>query len=644
MNLSRPLLVLLLVATLLAPLAPVAAQDGGSEIDALVDAAIASLSAELGVTITRTDLDSWNWQEEFFPDASLGCPQPDMAYAQVLTRGFIITLTYAGTRYEYHLTPDAQTIVLCESVPTADATTAPPASTPTAADGMPATTTLTPDQLLDVALNYLSDQLGTSITRPAITRWTWEEQVWPDTSLNCPAPDGAYDASAPVRGYSLSIEYVDQRFEVHMTPDGRQIMPCGDDPRLQPALEGEYLPATSPTSANAGQPASPELAATLIYTGRDGNVYRTTLADFPGLALTTAEPPTSATPGPLPTPSHLYGQYRWSPDGTHVAFTDSVPPASLYLIGQNDDTPRILSTPGELAPLYPPAWSADGTQIAFVKPTQTFRGGNQVMEIYAVQADDPAATPRLITTFDQQVGCGGGSGDPADAVYNRETGFMGNPLSLEWLEDGSFVLTPTCAGLGLIRLDPASGETTQLHLGISRVTFNPTRTQAIGLLTTPGQTPQIVRLDLATGATETVNAALNGTPDQLYWQADGETLFVGTVDILERKPRTGTQDTIAVYTVRLWEVDLNTGQAVQRFESAGRGIGRMTELPSGALVFSFVEDARNWLSAVESGADTDTQRDAAPAARLFQLAPGGEAEALGYGGQPAAQPITPSVG
>ncbi len=35
-------------------------------------------------------------------DASLGCPQPDMLYAQVLTPGTLVKLQYEGTNYEYH--------------------------------------------------------------------------------------------------------------------------------------------------------------------------------------------------------------------------------------------------------------------------------------------------------------------------------------------------------------------------------------------------------------------------------------------------------------------------------------------------------------------------------------------------------------
>ena len=47
-----------------------------------------------------------------WPDASLGCPEPGMFYAQVITPGYKIVLSYDGERYEYH-TDRSNRVVLC---------------------------------------------------------------------------------------------------------------------------------------------------------------------------------------------------------------------------------------------------------------------------------------------------------------------------------------------------------------------------------------------------------------------------------------------------------------------------------------------------------------------------------------------------
>jgi hypothetical protein len=41
-------------------------------------------------------------KEAEFPDASLGVPEPDRAYAQVITPGYVIRLMADSEVYEYH--------------------------------------------------------------------------------------------------------------------------------------------------------------------------------------------------------------------------------------------------------------------------------------------------------------------------------------------------------------------------------------------------------------------------------------------------------------------------------------------------------------------------------------------------------------
>lgn len=647
MKLNRLLIVVVATLITLTPLVGVQAQgdgEGSTEISIALNAALNALSTDVGAAVTTTDLANWTWQEELFSDAALGCPQPGMVYAQEITRGFRITLVYNGVTYDYRVTPNGQVVVLCGSDIAAEATAVPAQPASTAVPAASAVPVENPDQLLDISLAYLNSQLGTAMTRLNLSRWTWEESFWQDTALGCPQPDGVYDDSVPVRGYSFEIEYVDRVYELHMTPDGRQIMPCGDDPLLVPVVDGLTV------TGDVLQPptAAPEIAAPtgstlLVYTGPDGNAYLGSLTDFPGQQVTTIEALANATPAPLPRFDHILGLYRWSPDGQQIAYVDSAAPASLYVTDASGNAPVQLQATRELTPLYPPAWSPDGSEIAYITPTQTFRGTSQVMEIYAAPAPGTEpAQPRLLATFEQKVGCGGGSPDPADAVYNREAGFMGNPLTFIWSAANRLLVSPSCNGSGLIEIDLATDTTTEwLDMSITRLSFNSSNTRAVGLRMLNNNTHEIVTMDLTTGEQQSVTHTITGTPDQVAWSADEATVFVSTVDVAERLLRTSTQETIIVYTVRLWEVSLDSGETTLRLEQQGRGIGGMTPLTDGGLIFSFVEDARAWLNAVEGGADADAQRAAAPASWLLNLQPDGNVARLGYGGQPAPQPTQP---
>jgi hypothetical protein len=50
-----------------------------------------------------------------WPDSSLGCPQEGMAYAQVLTPGYLIQLEHGSIQYEYHSGKSMQQVVSCEN-------------------------------------------------------------------------------------------------------------------------------------------------------------------------------------------------------------------------------------------------------------------------------------------------------------------------------------------------------------------------------------------------------------------------------------------------------------------------------------------------------------------------------------------------
>jgi len=74
--------------------------DIANGIQPFIDQAVDDLSARLDVeasTITTHAAVLVVW-----PDASLGCPQPDMFYAQVMTDGSVIELEHDGRYYRYH--------------------------------------------------------------------------------------------------------------------------------------------------------------------------------------------------------------------------------------------------------------------------------------------------------------------------------------------------------------------------------------------------------------------------------------------------------------------------------------------------------------------------------------------------------------
>jgi hypothetical protein len=69
------------------------------------------LTQELGVadsTVTLVSITAVDW-----PDASLGCPQPGMMYAAVVTPGYELVFDAAGREYRVHASgnPDGLQVI-----------------------------------------------------------------------------------------------------------------------------------------------------------------------------------------------------------------------------------------------------------------------------------------------------------------------------------------------------------------------------------------------------------------------------------------------------------------------------------------------------------------------------------------------------
>jgi hypothetical protein len=77
--------------------------------------AVRDLSARLGREIFLTSMDEWQWEQVRFPDSSLGCPAPGQIYQQVQTLGYIFTLVYRGTTYDYRVSNDGLIVYLCQN-------------------------------------------------------------------------------------------------------------------------------------------------------------------------------------------------------------------------------------------------------------------------------------------------------------------------------------------------------------------------------------------------------------------------------------------------------------------------------------------------------------------------------------------------
>ena len=88
------------------------AETGKQNQSPLVTQAKEDLAERLGIPITEIELLSF--ELVVWPDASLGCPQPGMAYLQVQQDGALIRLSAEEQVYDYH-SGGNRGLFLCEN-------------------------------------------------------------------------------------------------------------------------------------------------------------------------------------------------------------------------------------------------------------------------------------------------------------------------------------------------------------------------------------------------------------------------------------------------------------------------------------------------------------------------------------------------
>lgn len=171
-----------------------------------IEEAIEALSREIGVppgTIALVEAMPVQWN-----DSSLGCPQPGMAYLQVITPGYLVTLSAGETTYRVHADL-AGSAVVCFN------------------EGDPIGVGTVPDpiaaEFIMQARADLAQRFGVPPEAVALVRS--EAVDWSDSSLGCRQGSGEV-INAITPGYRIVLAYEEERFEYHT--DQQRMIACAE--------------------------------------------------------------------------------------------------------------------------------------------------------------------------------------------------------------------------------------------------------------------------------------------------------------------------------------------------------------------------------------------------------------------------------
>jgi hypothetical protein len=160
----------------------------------VVNSAYDALSKTLGTTVKPDTHSVYVWTQTFYPDTSLGCPQPGQTYVTKDTNGYQVTITYNNMSYDFRAFGDGSGLFLCATV-----------------QGTGGLANVTTDGKVDEPVALVDAVFANLNTRGVGTfnrdnsRYFYTYSSYPDSSLGCPQTGLTY-TKTPIFGWQILVK------------------------------------------------------------------------------------------------------------------------------------------------------------------------------------------------------------------------------------------------------------------------------------------------------------------------------------------------------------------------------------------------------------------------------------------------------
>ena len=206
------------------------------------------------------------------------------------------------------------------------------------------------------------------------------------------------------------------------------------EPTVEPAQEATTEPISEPTTEPIVPTATPNpYPATIIYVQTNGGIHTLSIITFDGTPVTRGFPNYAAGPA-------------WSPDGTKIAFFGEPEIRTLGGIYQNGEGVYVIDNQQKVIQLAKPkylkniAWSPDGTKLAYEnkEPDQPSKvvvidSGQVDKQLFAFDGQQPAWKPDNSGRIIIKKSC-----TPECGLWEVNASDGGNPIQITSHPDDSF--------------------------------------------------------------------------------------------------------------------------------------------------------------------------------------------------------------
>ncbi len=184
--------------------------DSSAPPEAAVDTRVQDFVAqEMGVaaeSVLVLAKESREW-----PSSALGCPQPGMGYADVITPGYQFKVEVNGESLAVHTDQMGDAIIVCQE------------GTEAMDGGEDSQVAMETDAAVERAVSFLATETG--LDPATITLTNVSSVEWSDSSLGCPDPATMY-MQVLTEGFQIVLEHDGETFYVHTNSDGSNIVLC----------------------------------------------------------------------------------------------------------------------------------------------------------------------------------------------------------------------------------------------------------------------------------------------------------------------------------------------------------------------------------------------------------------------------------
>jgi Tol biopolymer transport system component len=391
----------------------------------------------------------------------------------------------------------------------------------------------------------------------------------------------------------------------------------------------------------------------LAYVGEDGNVYITDEFSGAGKAITGDAGGAPNNQFPFIPQKLNYIGLTWSSDGKMLAFLEMSSNKTVTVV-ESGKAPVVVAKGVDSN--YPPAFSPDGKEIAYVvlTPQMGPDGSTQVTQIQAVSST--GGSPRALGSLTlDPAQCGADIRDPGAINYFGELGVLGkSPMYFKWLSGNTYLHSIGCNGQG-VGLSNGATDIWQ-NKDLQNPALSPDGTKLLAVRTqlgdSTGEKNQLNLVDLSTGNLTPIETQVG--VDRATFTPDGK--FIVYTTAAPARTVKGKEDSALgkqLFTdmfwpteasenvLMVWVMSVEGGTSTPVFKGAGQGFGYLTSAHNKPFtVFSLSTATTAMLDRINAGDTADNVIKAAPHSEIIFVSTDvpGVPTLIARGGKPAFSP------